>query len=101
MPGLPVVRNRVSFSRELRNAGGARTGANRAGLQTSVVLSPGKEFCVPPPAAVSRAHRDDGETSAVLPALRLAGRRQDHRNFETARTCGARPLAAASRHPFL
>src|SRR5258708_28754576 len=101
MPGLPFVRNRLPLRRQLRKAGGARAGANRTRLQTSVPLTPGEESCISPVVAVSRAHRDGGKTSADLPALRLAGRRTGHGNSETPRTGGTRLVAASSRSPFL
>src|SRR5882672_7044551 len=94
MPGLPFVRNRLSFGGELRKTRGARAGANRTRLQTPVVLARCERFGVSKVAAVSRANRDGGKTSAVLPACRLANRRQGHWNSETTRTGGARPAAA-------
>src|ERR1700686_448445 len=101
MSRLPLVRDSVPLGRELRNAGGACAGANRAGLQTAVLHTPGAESRVSPIAALSRAHRHGGEASAVLPTLRLAGRRTSHRSVENARTGGARPASASSRWPFL
>src|SRR6266478_8864292 len=101
MPGLPFVRNRVPLRRELWKAGGARACSHRTRLQTSAVLTHGKESCLPPAAAVSRTHRDGRKASSDLPALRLAGRRTGHGNSETPRTGGTRLVAASSRSPFL
>src|SRR5882762_7651675 len=101
MPGLSLVRNRVPLGRELWKAGGARACSHRTRLQTSAVLTHGKESCVSPAAAVSRTHRDGRKASSDLPALRLAGRRTGHGNSETPRTGGTRLVAAPSRSPFL
>src|SRR5258706_12819686 len=101
MPGLPRVRDRMSFGRRVRQAGGSRTRPDRAELPAAVFLAARAGLGVPPPASLPEPDRHRRAHIANLPALGNAIAGTGNWNSSSSRTRTARAAAGADRSQFL